>query len=140
MAQLVRPFIIVALYALLLPVVGPTLDHHYVEWQHGHGHAYFGGAPEGSLGFHVHIYDTYGNHGHLPLSNADSDLPQTDGLVYFTSYDGAGMGTIYSPTVPATISMLFPDPEGSPLLASFVPTSVRPVGALTSPPLKPPTA
>ncbi len=140
MAQLVRPLVIVALYALLLPVAGPMLDHHYVEWQHGHGHAYLGGVPDKGTGFHVHIYDTYDSHDHLSLGDAGGDLPQTDGVAFFTRYDGAGMGAIYSVTGPATVSMLFPDPEDSPLLVYFVPTSVTPVGALTVPPRKPPTA
>ena len=44
MAALIRPALIIALYALLLPIFGPLLDHHFVEWQHQHAHIYAAGG------------------------------------------------------------------------------------------------
>ena len=137
MSQLLKPAIVIALYALLLPVVGPLLDHHYVEWQHNHAHVYFGGAPGGS-GFHVHIYDDSGDHAHLPVSGYPADRSVPKGVAYFSSYDGAGSGPIASPTGPSTKSLTFPDPGSPPLLAAYGVTELPPVGLQIAPPRKPP--
>ena len=143
MSQLLRPAIIIALYALLLPVVGPMLDHHYVEWQHNHGHAYLSGV-KGAPGYHLHVYDSTGSHGHVAWQDSAGkpDLPEglVEGLAYFTSYDGSGTGLIYSPTGPSTQSLCFPDHGDCPLLASYTVVEVSPDGAFAAPPRKPPAA
>ena len=142
MSQLLRPAIIVALYALLLPVIGPALDHHYAEWQHNHAHLYFGDSSEGAAGHHRHIYDSTGSHRHTPLSDSPNSaeaptLPE--GIAYFTNSDGFGTGLIYAPTGPATQQLCFSNPGDCPLLAAFDIVEVTPVGTLIAPPRKPPT-
>ena len=137
MAQFLRPAIAVALYALLLPVFGPMLDHHFVEWQHNHGHIYFangvGDGPE-----HRHLYQLSGGHRHpsLPADGAGPALPEE--TAYLTTYDGAGAGLIYAPHGPTAHSLCFPDPEDGLLLAGYTAGETRPSGALTAPPWKPP--
>ena len=138
MSQLLKPAIVVALYALLLPAMGPLLDHHYVEWQHNHGHVYFGGAPE-AAGFHVHIYDSSGDHGHLPVTAYSGGRSAPEGVAYFSGYDGAGSGPISPPTGPSTDSITFPHPGDQPLLATYDVARLPPVGYRIAPPLKPPT-
>lgn len=139
MSQLLKPAIVIALYALLLPVVGPLLDHHYAEWQHNHGHVYFGGTPE-AAGFHVHIYDAGGDHGHVPGSDYLGARGVPGGVAYFSGFDGAGSGPISSPTGPATETLTFPDPGDQPLLAAYGIAELPPVGVRIAPPRKPPTA
>ena len=139
MSQLFKPAIIVALYALLLPVAGPLLDHHYVEWQHNHGHVYFGGG-QGETGFHVHIYEASGDHGHIPVTDYSSGRGLPDGVAYFSSFDGAGNGPISSPTGPFTDSLAFPDPGNQPLWAAYGVSERHPAGIQIAPPRKPPTA
>ena len=139
MLHLVRPLIVIALYALLLPTVGPLLDHHYVEWQHNHGHVYLGGGPSDGQAAHLHIYERGGSHPHIPAESLDT-MPAPEGTAFFTSYDGAGTGLIYAPTGPATESTVFPDAGDGPLLAAYMPQQVLPEGATTAPPRRPPPA
>ena len=139
MSQLLKPAIVIALYALLLPVVGPLLDHHYAEWQHNHGHVYFGGGP-GETGFHVHIYEARENHGHLPATDYSDGRSIPEGVAYFSGFDGAGSGPISSPTGPFTDPLTFPDPGDHPLLAAYGRAEPSRAGAHVAPPRKPPTA
>ena len=138
MAQLLKPCIVIALYALLLPVVGPLLDHHYVEWQHNHAHVYFGAGP-GEGGYHVHIYDVNGYHGHTPVTDYSSGRSLPDGMAYFSGFDGAASGPIASPVGSSADSMIFPDPGDQPLLAAYGSTELPPPGHRVAPPRKPPT-
>ena len=143
MSQLIRPCLVIALYALLLPVFGPLLDHHFVEWQHNHAHVYSGGA-EAVTGAHRHVYDLdYAvgrGHAH-PLPAPDSPSPALpEGVAFLSDYDGAGGGSIYAPTGPAPASLCFPNPGDGPLLTSFAAHRPPPDGALTAPPRKPPPA
>jgi hypothetical protein len=137
MSQLLKPAIVIALYALLLPVVGPLLDHHYVEWQHNHSHVYFGGAL-GETGFHVHIYDVSGEHGHTPVTDYSGGRSAPEGVAYFSGFAGAGIGPISSPTAPATASLTFPDPGSPPLLAASGTAELLPPSLRIAPPLRPP--
>ena len=139
MSQLLKPAIVIALYALLLPAVGPMLDHHYVEWQHNHAHVYFGGAPDGA-GFHVHIYDASGDHGHPPVKAYSRNHTLPEGVAYFSELDGSGSGPISSPSGPAMDSLTFPDPGDYPLLAAYGSREVPPLGITVAPPRKPPIA
>ncbi len=139
MSQLLKPAIVIALYALLLPVVGPLLDHHYAEWQHNHGHVFLGGAP-GEAGFHVHIYETSGDHGHLPAADYSDGRSGPEGVAYFSGFDGAGSGPVSSPTGPSTDSLTFPDPGDHPLLAAYRGAELPRTGVHVAPPRKPPTA
>lgn len=140
MMQLLRPLIVIALYALLLPVAGPLLDHHYVEWQHNHGHFYFGAGAEGDSGFHLHVYDSRGNHGHLPPDYVNEETGLPEGLAYFSNYDGFAQGLIYTPAGPALETPCYPDLCDLPLLAPFDRADSIPVGHHPAPPQKPPTA
>ncbi len=140
MRQLVRPGIIIALYALLLPVVGPLLDHHYAEWQHNHDHGFYDGWLGAASGFHLHVYETGGSHSHTPLTDSAETPGFPDGVAYFTSYDSAGAGPIYSTNSLFGESMCFPDPGDGLLLASFAGDELLPPGATTAPPRKPPPA
>jgi hypothetical protein len=137
MSQLLKPAIVIALYALLLPAVGPMLDHHYVEWQHNHGHVYFGGSSDGP-GFHVHIYDTAGDHGHVPVTDHSGGHILPEGVAYFSQLDGSGSGPISSPSGPANDSMTFPDPGDHPLLTAYGRGEIPPAGITIAPPRKPP--
>ncbi len=139
MTQFLRPLVAIALYALLLPVAGPLLDHHYAEWQHNHAHVYFGNGPEGSQGYHLHIYDWQGSHGHLPTSETD-DGNAPGGLAYFTNQDGSANGMVYSPVGPTLETPCYPDPDDCPLLTQFDAAETRPPGTRPAPPLRPPTA
>ena len=139
MTQLLRPLIVIALYALLLPVAGPLLDHHYVEWQHNHGHFYFGSGAEGDPRFHLHIYESRGKHGHAPLDYVSKGTEVPEGLTYLSNYDGLVDGLVYSPTGPALQSPCYPELCDLPLLAPFAPAEAIPVGIHPAPPQKPPT-
>ena len=138
MAQLLRPCIIVTLYALLLPVFGPLLDHHFIEWQHNHAHVYFDGALRDSRPGHSHVYEISRSHDHILGSRTLSDESRPDGVAYLTSYDGAGTGLIYAPTGPATESPGFPNPGDCLLLLGYASRDVPPPSAFTAPPRKPP--
>ena len=140
MAQLLKPCIVIALYALLLPVVGPLLDHHYVEWQHNHGHVYFDGGTGDGWGSHSHVYDFGASHAHLPPTELTGGDETPEGVTFFARYDGSGGAPIYSPTGPSTESLCFAGPADCPLLLSYVAAEVAPDGALTAPPQKPPPA
>ncbi|NQW16888.1 MAG: hypothetical protein HQ478_05315 [Chloroflexi bacterium] len=48
----------VAVLALLLPVIGPMIDHHYAERLPGHGHVYFGSVEL------THEHDLSASHSH----------------------------------------------------------------------------
>ncbi|MDE2780937.1 MAG: hypothetical protein OXI91_14855 [Chloroflexota bacterium] len=138
MSQLLRPLIVVALYALLLPVAGPLLDHHYVEWQHNHGHVYLGVGAGDARGYHVHVYDSRGGHGHLPSTDPSDGQQLPDSLSFLVSYDGSGSGLIAAPSGPSAEALRFPDPGNGPLLAAFAAEDVVPGEALILPPRKPP--
>ena len=140
MSQFLRPLVIVALYALLLPVAGPLLDHHYVEWQHNHGHVYFGGGAGEAPGYHVHVYDSSGSHGHLPSTDPLDGQPLPDGVSFLVNYDGSGSGLIFAPSGPSGEALRFPDPGHGPLLAAFAAGDVVPSEAITFPPRRPPAA
>ena len=140
MAQLLKPCIVIALYALLLPVIGPLLDHHYVEWQHNHGHVYLGGGSAWSPDVHNHVYDSESSHAHLPGSDSPGNRVPQNGVAYLANYEGSGSIPIYSPSGPSTEPLCFPDPGHCPLLLSYIATEVAPAGALTAPPRKPPAA
>ena len=140
MSRLLRLCIVIALYALLLPAIGPVLDHHYVEWQHNHGHVYFGGGPEDGLGYHPHAYDSGDIHSHATPTDLAGNQTLPEGVAYLSTFDGSGAGPIFSPTGPSTESLCFAGPGDVPLLASYDVSVTPPLGALIAPPRKPPPA
>ena len=113
------------------------LDHHYAEWQHDHGHVFFGGAA-GDSGFHVHIYDNSEGHGHTPVTDSPVSRSVPEGVAYFSSFDGAGSGPVSSPTGPSTDALTFPDPGDQPLLAAYGGAELPRAGVHVAPPRKPP--
>lgn len=138
MTQILRPVVAIALYALLLPVAGPALDHHYVEWQHNHAHAYWGPGAEGEASFHLHVYEYSGGHSHDNESGPTGGPQPPEGVAYFSSYDGAGAGPINSPSGPAGEPLFRKDSGGCPVLAVFDQAFIPPSGALIAPPTRPP--
>ncbi len=150
MSQFLKPVIVIALYALLLPVMGPLLDHHYVEWQHNHAHVFFGDPAGHEGGRHLHVYDSGVSHDHLAshiLASgqvASGGIPARtsppEGVAYLSGYDGSGNGPIFAPTGPAGQSLCFGGPDTCPLLLAYDASQTVPVGALVAPPGKPPPA
>ncbi len=151
MAQVFRPGIIVALYALLLPVFGPLLDHHFVEWQHNHVHIYFDGSARGDGPGHRHVYETAYRHSHQTITpNSPKIRPgesfpgpagpdsRPGGVAYITAYDSAGTGLVYAPAGSVAESLRFPDLGDSPLLRGYSFRDIPPTGVFTAPPRKPP--
>ena len=65
--------------ALLLPAVGPLLDHHYAERVPGHLHFYFAGVSAD----HTHPYEVAHRHGHEGAYIDASGAPLSEGAVGF---------------------------------------------------------
>lgn len=131
MAQLIRPAVIIALYALLLPAFGPLLDHHFVEWHQQHAHIYAAGRPAA----HSHIYERSGGHHHPP---ADAAGKKAAGLVYLNAYDGAGGVPAYLSLTAAAPGLRLPGDEDGPRRWGIPPRELSPPGAYIAPPRKPP--
>lgn len=114
MARIARRFLaVLAVSALLLPFLGPAMDHHFAERQHGHGHVYLGPA----LVDHQHPYDT--DHAHFEPRESDIGAMEVvplagttlGDIVYLASDDGIDQRNA-APFVPATQSTaIFPDPD-----------------------------
>lgn len=134
MAALIRPILIIALYALLLPIFGPLLDHHFVEWQHQHAHIYAAGRPAA----HSHIYEISGGHQHPPADAAGNRAAPAAGLVYLTSYDGAGAAPAYLSLTTAAPRLRFPQDGDDSWRWGWPPAELMPPGAYVAPPRQPP--
>lgn len=118
---------VTAIGALLLPALGPLLDHHFVERQPVHAHVFLGAAPHD----HVHSYE-YGAHHHPDHGTRSA------GTVYLTSNDG--LGTVFTDVTPPMNRMAHILPRALDDPASFVFESDRrllpdeSVAPLTHPP------
>ena len=135
---LIRPVSVIALYALLLPLFGPLLDHHFVEWQHNHAHLYLDGRSADGAAAHRHIYERSGGHWHRPAAPDDGKTRPAAAVAYLTAGDGVGTvaaGLALTAAVPA---MLFPDAGDNPRLGGYASAERMPPGALVMPPRKPP--
>ncbi|MBM3943269.1 MAG: hypothetical protein FJ316_10175 [SAR202 cluster bacterium] len=92
--------LLLALAALLLPVLGPVVDHHFAEREPGHVHIYVGPA----LPTHLHPYEQSHGHQHDPnFIISDSDQPQAPGapVAFLPDHDSglqAGPDTV-APTL-----------------------------------------
>ena len=138
MALLIRPVSIIALYALLLPLFGPLLDHHFVEWQHNHAHLYLDGRSADGIAAHRHIYESSGRHWHRPAEPDSGKSKPAASVAYLTAGDGVGTvaaGLALTAAVPA---ILFPAANDNPRLAGYAPSEVIPPSALVMPPRQPP--
>lgn len=130
-----------ALFAIVLPIVGPLDDHHFTERAHNHVHIYLNGAPAS----HDHAYGIAAQHGHPG--------PQTRS---YPSDVGAWRGDILN-LAPATSALMLaslnaphhqaPDLLRAPLprhqanpLERFTAVPLPARGADLTPPLPPPVA
>ena len=138
MTQLIRPTIIIALYALLLPAFGPLLDHHFVEWQHNHGHLYLDGRGGVGAAGHIHIYETPGRHRHSPVDPAAGRDNPAAAIAYITAYDGINSGLAYLSLTAADPAPVFPDGADQTGWRGYADRTMPPPGALVLPPRKPP--
>ena len=112
-AFLLRLVVAVAISTLLLPLVGPMLDHHFAERQPGHAHIYLGER----VVEHVHPYALVHYHHHTQLPNHPSTgSGNPEGIVYMTSDYAASPGSISLIAVSLNTEMAFPEFGDSPLL------------------------
>ena len=129
-----------ALFALVLPVVGPLDDHHFAERAHNHDHIYLNGAPVG----HNHAYQERSEHAHPEMGRASSpaDRIGIDGDVRFLAQTTTGLmlAALTAPYHPAPESLRPPPPSGSRgnLLQRFSPQLSPARGLSVPPPLQPP--
>ena len=133
-------FAVVTLYALLLSLFGPVLDHHYAERQPEHGHIYLVRVvPD-----HIHPYEA--PHAHFYTQVADGETsgyaPLSDkvsnDIVYLTSYNG--MGQVFPQlTVPSIhLALNFPEPEDNHFAFDTPGDDTLFQEAFIAPPKKPP--
>ena len=101
----------VALGALLMPLFGPLLDHHFPERQPHHAHVYLGSVvPD-----HVHPYQAPDHdHGHHHSHDAGGGF-EHGGIVFLTSSDGVGQSVTAATIQMGQESLAFPIPGGNPL-------------------------
>ena len=116
-----------AVGALLLPALGPLLDHHFAERQPGHSHVFLDQAPHE----HLHAYE-YAWHHH-----GEHDSPP-EGVVVVTSYDamGAGFADVTPPV--NRVSRLLPELAPDKTAFGFDEARMPPSGESVSPPTHPP--
>ena len=72
---------LLAVGVLMLPSLGPLLDHHFAERQPGHTHWYRGAAGAE----HSHPFEDFHIHYDAMYDSADGG-----GIAFFARYDGAG--------------------------------------------------
>ena len=108
---LARLWLIVAFFALLLPLFGPIVDHHFAERRHDHGHIYLAiPAPD-----HVHSYQTSHAHSHHTGGFGSSDDNLTDehtfpnDVVFLASNDGMSQGSSLLTSNAMPVDLSFPD-------------------------------
>ena len=86
-----------ALFALMLPIVGPLDDHHFAERMPAHGHIY----PDGRPVPHQHFYQSPTGHRHPPLpAGISGDDPGYDGGAVATLAPGAASLLLAAGSVP----------------------------------------
>ena len=129
-----------ALFALVLPIVGPLDDHHFAERSHTHGHIYLNGAPVP----HNHSYAGLALHSHQG-SESRLALPegwqQESDVIYLTpATAGLTLSALNAPYHPAPESLRPPPPptNGANPLERCVPGPGRVRGENIPPPLPPP--
>ena len=123
----------VALLGLLLPGVGPLVDHHFAERYYHHGHLFLG--PDGQR--HVHDYGF--THQHYPPLPGAPDAPGAgEEVVFLTSTDAAGTGLVFLPAVSMNVDAIFDNSGDGPLLLNFSPQDGPPTEFPGSLPKKPP--
>ncbi len=122
---------LLAVGVLLLPSLGPLLDHHFAERHPAHGHLYLGGAgPE-----HSHPFE----HPHVHYDGMYAPAPGDRNVVFFAPYDGAGHSHdgLAAPSVMP--SLRFGD-DGGPRLNAGVAATAALRGITVAPLRQPPRA
>ena len=95
---------VLSIFLLLLPALGPQLDHHFAERRPDHSHVYLGApSPE-----HSHPFEEGGHHAHHqhPLQ------PQPGGIVYLSSDEGMGQAFAGVASSMVEESVRFSAPDG----------------------------
>ena len=77
--------VLVAAWMLLIPVLGPLLDHHFIERQPGHNHVYTQGIPVD----HIHPHQVSHTHDTVTFGLTSS----TDGFMFLPADDEAVPGS-----------------------------------------------
>ena len=105
--SIMRPKVILSLtalallVALLTPLLGPLVDHHFAERQPGHLHIYLGGVPVQ----HLHDHQAYHTH-HDPTVDSigtEAAAPVLENGVIFMPQEGEGLSVS---TVGMTLALL----------------------------------
>ena len=116
--------------AVVLPTLGPLLDHHYAERLPNHTHLYLGpGGPN-----HVHPFEVQDHFHYHPF-----DAP-TDGIVYLASYDGSSPVMVDGTVHAIQQSPPFVGPDDDAAAYGITPDSLVPEDAVLAVPKEPPRA
>ncbi len=77
------------LSALLVPLFGPLVDHHFAERQPGHVHLYLTGVPTQ----HLHFHEAHHSHDSPPAGPSDvgSSGPVLENNIIFMPQEGEGL-------------------------------------------------
>ena len=121
---------VLSIFLLLLPALGPQLDHHFAERRPDHSHVYLG-APSPR---HSHPFEDGGHHAH----HQHPRQPQPSGIVYLSPDEGMGQAFagVASPMVQQ--SVVFPAPDGAAFLSGQSRRAAALRGAFVDPPDNPP--
>jgi len=129
-----------ALFALVLPIIGPLDDHHFAERSHAHDHIYLNGIRVA----HDHAYEGLSLHFHQETGPQFRQLSgwenASDVLYLAPATTGMTLSALNAPYHPAPESLRPPlpsDGRDNPL-ERFAPSSSRTRGANIPPPLPPP--
>lgn len=132
----------VALFALVLPIVGPLDDHHFAERSHTHLHIYPDGRPAG----HEHVGAQALPHLHSTRSDMlrynESDARSPD-VMYLTDAAASFLLAVMNAPYHKAPEALRPAPshgDGSNPLTPFGVLKRQPSGHSIAPPLPPPIA
>jgi hypothetical protein len=124
--------------SLALSSLGPMLDHHFPERHPGHSHLYFGTATVD----HNHVFERVHSHRALDLINpaaVGSDGLNHAGIVFFSPYDGTGIGAA-DLTLPLTSPSFVFKGDGPPVLKVAEDQGAVLRGTSIAPPRRPPPA
>ena len=89
------------LAALLIPLLGPLVDHHFAERQPGHLHLYLTGVPVQ----HLHDHEAYHSHDAptADLRSVEDAVPVLENTVIFLPQEGEGLSVS---TIGVTLALL----------------------------------
>ena len=127
-----------ALFALVLPIIGPLDDHHFAERTHTHAHIYLNGRPVQ----HGHAYENGQRHLHRPATRG-AGAQRADGILYLTpATAGLMLAVMSAPCHTAPDAMRPPTPraKNTNLLTGFAAPPGEPNATDIPPPLPPPVA